>query len=744
MKGLMTLDEAADADLGGKGSALAWLQRHGYPVPPTWVVPPGREPDLSGLDTGRRYAVRSSANVEDGGHSSYAGQFLTELDLELAEIPAAVEAVRSSAGGEAIESYVDHTGERRDIDMSVLIQEMVTPVVSGVVFTRNPITGLNEVVLEAVTGRGDRLVGEGVTPQRWVRHWGEWTSAPVDPILPDELAATIAARSAAAADEYGRAADLEWVWDGETLWWVQIRPITGLDDVAVYSNRISKEVMPGMIKPLVWSVNVPVVNRAWIALFTEAIGDNELEPDDLAKSFAYRSYFNMGAIGDIFELLGMPRDSLELLLGLPEGPDKPRFKPSAATVRKTPRLLAFAIGKSGFGKDGDKLLGGLRASYRRYDDDVSAGTDGELVAAVDELMELGTEAAYANIVVPLLANLYGGLLRRRLDKHGIDPAGVELSDDPADHELDPNPALDRLAEVIEAAGAESTEAQSALAEFLETFGHFSDSGNDFSVPPWREQPELVLQMASARGGNMRTTALEPWSEARTSMGRFRGIALEPLRKRAVRYELRREQVSSLYTYGYGLFRRYFLELGRRFVDRGLLEEPDDVMMLTLDQVKLLVAGTMEAAEARELVAGHRREYERVADLPMPETIYGDDFIAVDPADPATVLRGVATSRGRHRGPVKVINGVADFAKLDQGDVLAIPYSDVGWTPLFAKAGAVLSEAGGMLSHSSIVAREYGIPCVVSVPGVTRLADGTVVTVDGYRGEVTPDPGSYPR
>ncbi len=741
---LMTLEEAADVDLGGKGSALAWLQRHGYRVPATRVVPPGAEPDVSGLDPSRRYAVRSSANVEDGGHSSYAGQFLTVLDVEPAEIAAAVDAVRSSATGEAIESYVDHTGQHQKIEMSVLIQEMVTPVISGVVFTRNPITGLNELVLEAVKGRGDRLVGQGVTPQRWVRHWGEWTEVPTDPVLPDEVAATIATQSAAAADEYGRAADLEWVWDGETLWWVQIRPITGIDDVAVYSNRISKEVMPGMIKPLVWSVNVPVVNRAWITLFTEAIGDNDLEPDDLAKSFAYRSYFNMAAIGDIFELLGMPRDSLELLLGLPEGPDKPRFKPSAATVWKTPRLLAFAIGKSGFGKDGDKLLGGLRASYRRYDGDVSAKTDEELLAAVDELMELGTEAAYANIVVPLLANLYGGLLRRRLDRHGIDPAGVEITDDPADHDLDPNPALDRLAEVIEAAGAESPEARSALAEFLETFGHFSDSGNDFSVPPWREQPEMVLQMAAARGGNTRATALEPWSETRTSLGPLSGVMLEPLRKRAARYELRREQVSSLYTYGYGLFRRYFLELGRRFVDRGLLAEPDDVMMLTLDQVKLLVAGTMEGAEARDVVAGHRREYERVAGLPMPETIYGDDFIAVDPVDPATVLRGVATSRGRHRGPVKVVNGMADFAKLDQGDVLAIPYSDVGWTPLFAKAGAVVSEAGGMLSHSSIVAREYGIPCVVSVPGATRLVDGTVVTVDGYRGEVTPDPGPYPR
>ena len=69
-------------------------------------------------------------------------------------------------------------------------------------------------------------------------------------------------------------------------------------------------------------------------------------------------------------------------------------------------------------------------------------------------------------------------------------------------------------------------------------------------------------------------------------------------------------------------------------------------------------------------------------------------------------------------------------------MLAMPYSAVGWTPLVAKAGAVVAESGGMLSHSSSVAREYGIPCVVCVRGASRIPNGAIVTVDGYRGVVT--------
>jgi len=100
------------------------------------------------------------------------------------------------------------------------------------------------------------------------------------------------------------------------------------------------------------------------------------------------------------------------------------------------------------------------------------------------------------------------------------------------------------------------------------------------------------------------------------------------------------------------------------------------------------------------------------------------------------LSGTPTSRGYYQGAARVVRGIKDFEKVQTGDVLIVPFSDVGWTPLFSRAGAVIAESGGMLSHSSIVAREYDIPAVVSVSGACQIADGKLVTVDGYRGEVT--------
>jgi pyruvate,water dikinase len=518
------------------------------------------------------------------------------------------------------------------------------------------------------------------------------------------------------------------------VWWVQARPITGLESVAVYSNRISKEVMPGIIKPLVWSINVPVVNRAWIQLFTEAIGRNRLHPDDLAKSFGYRSYFNMGAIGDIFEALGMPRESLELLIGLPPGSEQPRFKPTAKTFRKLPRLITFALRKARFGRRADVEIPDLEATYRRFDrDDLAAMSDAELVGAVHELMELGTRAAYINIVVPLLANLYATLLRKPLEKREIDLAQVDLMEGVVELEhYDPNPALERLGRHLAAGDAGDAE----LDRFLERFGHLSDSGNDFSMIPWREQRNLVARMAQQHSAAAPTSARITWDEVERSIGALARPMIRALGSRARTYRLRREEISYIYTYGYGLFRPYFLELGRRLAERGLLDTAEDAFYLDFDEVQSLLDDPTGHADATTRVAERKAEIDRLREVEMPPIIYGDDYVPTPASEHGTVRRGVGTSRGHYRGPLRVVAGIADFDAVATGDVIAIPYSDVGWSPLFAKAGAVIAESGGMLSHSSIVAREYGIPCVVSVPGATRLASGSLVTVDGYTGVVT--------
>lgn len=784
-------------DVGEKARNLHWLLMQQYPVPDTYVIPFAlfdlyhRQPEVALTELQKllpqfislemRYAVRSSANLEDNSQHSFAGQFQTFLNVRgQEELLQCVQAVWDSSRSSLITHYAEKTSQNlENLRLAVIVQKMVTPVISGVSFSKNPLTGLSEVVVEALPGTGEELVQYGKTPERWVYRWGKWIEKPENGRIGMDLLELVVAQTAQIEKQFGAPIDLEWVFDGEQLCWVQLRPITHLDGINIYSNRISREVFPGLIKPLIWSVNVPLVNKVWIDLFTEMIGSNDLHPDDLAKSFGYRAYFNMGTIGRIFELLGFPRESLELLMGLPGGVEKPRFKPSSKTFRLLPRLVAFAFSKL---KIAGKVMPTLDEARRAYDailkEPIEDLDERQLLAQIDRLYAATQNITYYNVVIPLLMSVYNALLKRQLEKRGIDFARFNLTDGLSElDEYDPNVHMQRLARDTSQLDAQNFQRlaaasyadlaslqglqniEPALTDFLGQFGHLSDSGNDFSAVPWRENPDLVLQMIVAEGQRLReqadqqpihvkshfefqqTDAENPsdsnlnWESLKINP--LQKLLLGPIYSRARNFRFYREAVSSHYTYGYGLFRIYFLALGSRLTGRGWISEPEDIFFLTWDEIRKYVAEDARESGSLQQLIDHRKEDMLVSkNMALPEIIYGDELPPlIEPRQSQRKLQGIPSSRGYYQGPVKVIRSVADFNKMEQGDVLVIPFSDVSWTLLFTRAGAVIAESGGILSHSSIVAREYNLPCVVSVSQVCDLPDHTIVTVDGYKGEV---------
>ena len=745
---------ALDGRLAGKSLGLRWLVDHGFRIPATWILvdPPRDEAETADLlrsiiHPERSYAVRSSANVEDGGRVSYAGQFISVLGMQgLDSVCAAVADVVASADSAGVTSYREHQHDARTVTMSVIIQEMVEPVVSGVAFSKNPITGLNETVIEAVEGSGERLQTEGVTPARWVYRWGDLVERPDVAMLDDAQVMGIVGEVADIASAMSVPVDTEWVYDGTNVWWVQVRGIGGLDEVTVYSRRIAKEVLPGLIKPLVWSVNVPMVNKAWLELLEAAVGQLGLTPEELAHPFGYRAYFNMTAIGGVFEALGMPRESLELLLGLPSGSQQPSFKPGPGMVRKLPRMAVLGGQIARYGRTVDRELPILEALYRYFaDKDLTELPTAQLIEDIEVLRHVGVDTARLNVITPLLANVYASIFRSQLGAHDIDSSEVAVGVD-SGAAFDPNPYLDelgkRLAEgdssIGETEGARyadlSPAQQDEVDRFLARFGHFSDSGNDFSVPTWKDTPDTVVRMALRREGQTTRVNRLSLADVESRIPPWKRPMVHRLGRGTASFGDRRDAVSSTYTFGYGLFRDYFLELGNRLAEADVLSDADDIMYLTVDEV---YAALDDAQDRSTIVRERRSEMEEAADYDMPDLVYGDDFVpSRGVAADQDVWTGTPTARGHHRGAARIVGGIDDLDKVSSGDVLVIPFSDVGWTPLFAQAGAVVAESGGMLSHSSIVAREYGLPCVVSVEGAMRIPDGATVTVDGYRGTIT--------
>jgi pyruvate,water dikinase len=206
-------------------------------------------------------------------------------------------------------------------------------------------------------------------------------------------------------------------------------------------------------------------------------------------------------------------------------------------------------------------------------------------------------------------------------------------------------------------------------------------------------------------------------------------------KRACTFRYYRDRVSSLYTYSYGIFRDIFLQIGRNLTNEGLLNQPDDIFYLELQEVRNAVSSPEEMRSDLSNLAGYRKsEMERYREVALPSVIYGDETPPVESGFNLS-YEGLPASAGYYNGKCVIVKGFSDFNRVTKGDVIVIPYSDVGWTPVFIRAGAIIAESGGILSHSAIVARELNIPAVVSVDNACRIPEGTLVSVDGYKGKI---------
>jgi phosphoenolpyruvate synthase/pyruvate phosphate dikinase len=224
------LSEAPAERIGGKALGLARLVRGGLPVPPAVVVPVGEAVAADELAAaaerlGEPLAVRSSASGEDAGERSAAGQFETLLHVTRAELAAAVEQVRRSATSARAQAY------GADAQMAVLIQRQVRATRAGVAFSRDPVTGADEVVIEAVFGYGDALVSGEAAPDRYRVAPGEGVRARVAALLRtlrDDEAVEVARHVRRAERVFEASVDVEFCFEGAKLWLVQCRPITTL------------------------------------------------------------------------------------------------------------------------------------------------------------------------------------------------------------------------------------------------------------------------------------------------------------------------------------------------------------------------------------------------------------------------------------------------------------------------------------------------------------------------------------
>jgi pyruvate,water dikinase len=708
------------------------------------------------IDLNKNYAVRSSASVEDGLVQSYAGQFESILNVKgLMEIMQAIQDVWSSATATNVQVYRDrHQIKSEKINMGVIIQEMVLPVYSGVALSKNPVTGGDEIVVEAVEGEGTLLMQDGIKPHRWINKWGYWIEQDEQKNIPLNLIDEIVRQVNNVVEKIGHPVDMEWVYDGDKLYWVQIREITSINKLNIYSNYLSREMMPGMLKPLSFTIGAHLMSNGLVRWLKEIMGNIDVEPQDMVKSFYYRVYFNMGSIGKIFEKFGFPKESLELMLGvLPANIKKPKIKPTFRTFLRFPGIFFYLLKNL-------RLKERIRAQIDSLEEKLQPikGTQLEQLNAEEQLViikkhkEIAENIGYFTSLSMFILSMYSRALKRLLNKQGIDISDFDVTENMPELEVYyPSVLIKELNEIYSSYPVNKQERISSsrfdelykiegidvflemFESLLNRFGHLGDCGNDFSQPPWRETPDVLVKMITEfdyqehqEHGKLKLADLR---ERRLVRPMFLHVY-----NRAREYQLLREKSSNLYTKSKIMFRYYFLAIGRNFVHNGLLTAADDIFYLTPTQVESAISGKLKSDDLIQIVEEHKNNMEHYKDLDLPTVIYGETPPPVC-FENTKIFLGVPASVGSYIGKSCVVKNKDDFPKLKKGEVLIIPYSDVSWAPLFAQAGALISASGGLLSHGSIVAREYGIPAIVSVENAMRIPDGHMVIVDAHKGVV---------
>jgi len=290
-------------------------------------------------------------------------------------------------------------------------------------------------------------------------------------------------------------------------------------------------------------------------------------------------------------------------------------------------------------------------------------------------------------------------------------------------------------------------ARRALAQFLATYGDRAVREAELATPRWREDPSVPIGMLSAAlkapgpdpGEQLKSARAKADRELYAVERRLSMMEMSLLRvlvARSQRFSRLRERMRAWVTRVLGLLRAIALEIDRRLVRADPALGPGAVFFCTFDELLLvLAAGRTDVSELSHM---RRAEFARDEKRPDPPVSFvGWPAAVVLPPVTGVTLRGLPASGGIVEGRARVLGaGGLDSARLSPGEVLVARTTDVGLSPLFLVAAAVVTELGGPLSHAALVAREYGVPAVVNVQGVTTaIKTGDLVRVDGDRGVV---------
>ncbi|MET7747578.1 rifamycin-inactivating phosphotransferase [Micromonospora sp. NPDC005367] len=689
--------------------------------------------------------------------------------------------------------------DHRKVDMAVVVQQMVFPAAAGILFTADPVTGNRKVAtVDASFGLGEALVSGLVNPDVFKVRDGEVVGRTVAAkqravhalpgggtrevaidsqrqeqlALTDAQAVRLVQLGRRIEAHFGRPQDIEWCLVDDDFHIVQSRPITTLfpipaaDDLEnrVYLSVGHQQMMTDAMKPLglsMWQLTAMApMHEAGGRLFVDATRH-------LASPKSRAGFLEMAGRGD-----PLTRDALETVLDrhdfVPTLPDTGPGGPpgaAAAPIETDPGIVTELIERSQASiaalrhdirtKTGPALFDFLLEAFQEHKRVLSDPLSMQAIMAGmqatwwlnDRLQEwLGERNAADTLTLSAPGNVTSEMGLALLDVADVirpHPEVVAFLRDTSDDGF-----LDELPKL-----AGGIEARDAISAYLDRYGMRCVGEIDITRPRWSERPSTLVPLIldniklfepGAAERRFEQGRQEAQQKEQDVLARLR--ALPDGEQKADETKRMIDQVRSFIGYReypkYGIVSRYFvykqalLEEAERLVRAGVLTDKEDIFYLTFQELH----DVARSNRADEKLIQQRKEAFRSYQALTPPRVLTSDGEAITGAyrrddAPTGALIGIPVSAGTVEGRARVILDMAE-ADLEPGDILVTAHTDPSWTPLFVGLAGLVTEVGGVMTHGAVIAREYGLPAVVSVLDATRLIpDGQRIRVHGSDGYV---------
>lgn len=770
------------------------------------------------------YAVRSSATAEDLAFASFAGQQDTYLNIkgEKELLDSVRNCWASLFTDRAILYRIQNKIEHEKVQMAVVIQKMVLPEVSGIMFTADPVSGHRGIVsIDASYGLGEALVSGLVSPDIYKFRKKDSSLAyktianknlailPIEgggtkrveitgekatrQVMSDAQIIQLAKLGMMIEKHYGCPQDIEWCLENSTLYIVQSRAITSLfplpspvpkdDALHSYVSFNHFQVMTDPISPLgidILRIILPFDKGARseeeYAFLKSSAGRIYIDLSELLqykrlKKVLPAFFNNVDSLlaGALIELVGRPDFDTRIK----------KHKGRAKVLRKYMQpIIVNAVTNFIFRKPEGSIEfmnSYIEKRIKTAEERIRKSKQGldrleaiyEVASFHTDLQALIPKLAPGIISFKMLENLEVKLLG---SKNYVDRIvkGLEgnittemglLVGDLADlirkspelvKEFENEEYTTLVARVNQLKGQD--EFKQLFNTFMEKYDMRAAGEIDMAKDRWVENPEPLVKSilatirTSKEGAHRREfketierakqAAEELIREVEAKHGKIQGRFIKRL-IRVCRNTLPvREHPKYLIMKLIMIFKRAFLEEARLLEQKGQLEEEKDIFFVSFWELRKAIENNESLTE---LVEQRKEDYQHYRKLSAPRvlTSEGEEIKGCYKREnlPEGALVGMPVSSGVIEGIAKVITDPSD-SSLNKGEILVAPFTDPGWTPLFINAAGLVMEVGGLLTHGTVVAREYGIPAVVGITDATKIIrTGQRIRVDGDGGFV---------